>query len=79
MKDDKIKTKLNLKMYFSQLLCWVIVVSLSKTILFFIQFLIPTFLEIIGEFILSPLRYNGTLKLVFIMIIIPGVLNATQV
>lgn len=78
-KENKVKTKLNLKMYFSQLICWLVVVTITKSILFSFQFLIPSFLETIGEFLLSPLKGSVNLKLVFIMIIIPGILNATQV
>ena len=77
--DEKIKTKLNLKMYFSQIISWVCVVCLTKFILFTFQLLVPGFLEVIGEFILFPLRDNGSLKLIFIMIIIPVCFNATQV
>ena len=70
---------MNIKMYFSQLICWVCVVSISKCILFSFQIIIPSFLESVGEFILSPLKNSPNLKLIFIMILIPAVLNATQV
>lgn len=66
-------------MYFSQLICWICVVTISKCFLFLFQMLFPKYLEIVGEAILSPLKSNVNLKLIFIMIIIPGILNATQV
>ena len=66
-------------MYFSQLTCWVCVVCIAKSFLFSIQLIIPRILEIIAEFVLSPLKGNGNLKLIFIMVIIPLCLNATQV
>jgi hypothetical protein len=72
------RTKLNLKMYFSQLTMWVIVCCLVKLILFFFQKSVSSYLEDIGIYILSPVK-SGRLKLLIVMIFIPLVLNAIQV
>jgi hypothetical protein len=72
------RTKLNLKMYFSQLTMWVIVCCLVKLILFFFQKSVSSYLEDIGLYILSPVK-SGRLKLLIVMIFIPLVLNAIQV
>ena len=72
------RTKLNLKMYFSQLTMWVIVVCFVKLIWFFLQKAIADQLEAIGIYIFSPVK-SGRLKLLLVMIFVPLVFNAVQV
>ena len=73
------RTKLNLKMYFSQLTTWVIIVCLIKLILFFFQNKVADYLEDLGLYILSPVKNNGRMKLLIVMIFVPLLFNAIQV
>ncbi|CAD8048604.1 unnamed protein product [Paramecium sonneborni] len=69
------KVRIDWKMYACQLFVWNSVVIVSKFILFGFQELIADQLNETGSFLLSPIT-NPEFLLVFVMIIIPFIMNA---
>ena len=76
-KDGKQYTKLKISMYLWQLLSWLIIVSISKVILAFVQLSQSKNLEKLGSSILSPFK-NPKLKLLIVMIFVPLIMNSIQ-
>lgn len=66
-------------MYFAQLMIWMFIVCLSKFFLYFFQKAFAESLETLGILLLSPVKNNGKLKLIIVMIFIPLTFNAIQV
>jgi len=61
--------------WWHQLIFWVAILTLCKIILLFLLWVFSPALAIMGNFLFKPLEGNNQLELVFVMIILPGVLN----
>ena len=69
------------KIWFLQILTWFLILTLSKGSMVLLLVLIKAFrtwMLVAAEWLLSPLQSNPKLKLVFVMIIIPVILNILQ-
>lgn len=74
IKNGKKKFRLIPKMYFSQLLVWLIVTVIVKLLMLAALKITEQFLENFGNFVLKPFS-NGKVRLVMVMIIFPVILN----
>jgi len=83
-KDRKIESLMNtgvydgpqgMKHWWHQLIFWMIILSCCKVILLFLLWFFSPALAVVGNFVFGPLEGNNQLELLFVMIILPGVLN----
>ena len=74
IKNGKKKFRLIPKMYFSQLLVWLIVTVIVKLLMLAALKITEQFLENFGNFVLKPFS-NGKVRLVMVMIFFPVILN----
>ena len=74
IKNGKKKFRLIPKMYFSQLLVWLIVTVIVKLLMLGALKITEQFLENFGNFVLKPFS-NGKVRLVMVMIFFPVILN----
>jgi len=61
--------------WWHQLIFWVTILTLCKIILLCLLWLFSPALALLGRFLFSPLEGNNQLELIFVMIILPGILN----
>jgi len=64
-----------MKHWWHQLIFWVVILSICKIILLLLLWAFSPALALLGLFLFKPLEGNNQLELVFVMIILPGVLN----
>lgn len=76
--NGKMKYRLKIKMYFFQLINWLVVIIINKLMLFGINRLARYPLEVFGNFILKPFFVHEKLELVMVMIVFPVIFNITQ-
>uniref|UniRef100_A0A7S2S509 Uncharacterized protein n=1 Tax=Eucampia antarctica TaxID=49252 RepID=A0A7S2S509_9STRA len=63
------------KTWAHQLLAWIVILSIVKTVLCFLLWVFSPILAIMGGIIFAPLQSNIRFELLFIMIILPAILN----
>lgn len=63
------------KTWIHQLIAWVVILSVVKIILCFVMWMFSPILAYIGQIIFAPFQTNIRFELLFIMILLPAVLN----
>lgn len=58
-----------------QMLAWLVILTIVKIIVAFFMWLASPILAQLGAFLFAPLQYNIRVELVFVMIVLPGILN----
>ena len=74
-KSKKKIRKLSLKVWFIQLIAWLLITVITKVLCACVILLLFNQLSVVGSFIFEPLESNPQLELVIVMIITPTVLN----
>lgn len=70
--------EIDIKVWLLQIIVWGIIVATVKIILFFFQMLIAEFLELLSKILIGWLHIYPKLKLIFIMMVVPFLLNTFQ-
>jgi hypothetical protein len=70
--------KLNIKMYFSQLILWELVIIVNKLIMVVLNIILKDLWIYIGEKVLYIFSKNQNIKLIMVMVIFPLIFNAFQ-
>lgn len=64
-----------IKIWMHQLGAWIGIMTLVKIILMFVLWVLSPALAVMGDFLFRPMQDNIKFELVFVMILLPGILN----